>query len=164
MSMEKVINEISSKIAETVIDMIPEQWKIIYFYAQISETGGGTYFFYNTPEDEQNYIYSLDIPFKHSTYKQRNKMNARVLLELSEKLKKTFIDYQQEPWYSFTLSFDMDGKSKMYFDYTNWFDTSYSFNDQLRIWEYKYLGNQPNNESDRKLIDKYLKEYPNNPI
>lgn len=46
-------------------------------------------------------------------------MNARVLLELSEKLKKTFIDYQQEPWYSFTLSFDMDGKSKMYFDYTN---------------------------------------------
>ena len=44
--------------------MIPEDWDEFYFYAQISETGGGTYFFYNTFEDEQ-YKYSLEIPFKY---------------------------------------------------------------------------------------------------
>lgn len=46
--MKKVENEMKQlhkKIAETVNKMIPEGWGKFYFYAQISETGGGTYFF-----------------------------------------------------------------------------------------------------------------------
>lgn len=35
----------SREIAETVNEIIPEDWNKFYFYAQISENGGGTYFF-----------------------------------------------------------------------------------------------------------------------
>lgn len=41
--------------------MIPEEWERFYFYAQVSEDGGGTYFFYNQPSNKKTYHYSLDI-------------------------------------------------------------------------------------------------------
>ena len=52
----------------------------------------------------------------------------------------------------------------MYYDYTNWFDTDYSFDEQLVIWEYKYLGTEPDDSESKDLISRYLDEYPNNPI
>ena len=51
--MEKEMNRLYREIAETVNEMIPEDWNKFYFYAQISENGGGTYFFYNTLENKQ---------------------------------------------------------------------------------------------------------------
>ncbi|CAG9614814.1 putative antitoxin YezG [Bacillus rhizoplanae] len=164
MSMEKEMNQIYREIAETVNEMIPEEWSRFCFYAQISETGGGTYFFYNTPEDEQNYKYSLEIPYEYEIDKEYYKLKDRTLFELSDKLRKVFKDNQQELWYSFTLSLDSNGKLKVHYDYTNWFDTDYSFDDQLVIWEYKYLGNEPDDSESKDLIGRYLDEYPNNPI
>lgn len=164
MSMEKEMNQIYREIAETVNEMIPEEWQKFYFYAQVSETGGGTYFFYNTPEDEQNYKYSLEIPFEYDIDKEWYRMKDRVLFELSDKLRKIFKDNQQELWYSFTLSLDRNGKFKMHYDYTNWLDTNYSFDDQLVIWEYKYLGKVPEDRENKELISRYLDEYPENPI
>ena len=164
LSMEKEMNQIYNQIAETVNEMIPEEWGKFHYYAQISETGGGTYFFYNTPEDVENFKYSLEIPRYYHDYKDQYKIKGRVLFELSEKLRKNLIDNEQEPWYSFTLSIDRNGKFKIHYDYTNWFDTKYSFDDQLLIWEYKYLGNIPEDEKSRQLIDRYLEEYPDNPI
>lgn len=164
MSMEKEMNQLYREIAETVNEMIPEEWRKFCFYAQISETGGGTYFFYNTPEDGQNYKYSLEIPYEYEIDKEYYKLKDRTLFELSDKLRKVFKDNQQELWYSFTLSLDSNGKLKVHYDYTNWFDTDYSFNDQLVIWEYKYLGTEPDDSESKDLIDRYLDEYPNNPI
>ncbi|MCT2347683.1 antitoxin YezG family protein, partial [Niallia taxi] len=40
--MEQRLNDLYRKIAETVNEMIPEQWERFYYYAQISEDGGGT--------------------------------------------------------------------------------------------------------------------------
>ncbi|WP_414811622.1 immunity protein YezG family protein, partial [Rossellomorea marisflavi] len=48
--------------------------------------------------------------------------------------------------------------------YTNWFDTNYTFVDQLVILEYKYLGNEPDDVESKELIERYLNEYPDNPI
>lgn len=36
--MEKELNKLYREIAETVNEMIPEEWEKFYFYAQISET------------------------------------------------------------------------------------------------------------------------------
>lgn len=164
MGMENEMNLIYRRIAETVNEMIPEEWQTFYYYAQISDTGGGTYFFYNTPEDDQNFKYSLEIPFKYAINKEQYKIKSRVLFELSDTLRRIFIDHDQEPWYSFTLSLNRNGKFKMHYDYTNWFDTNYSFDDQLLIWEYKYLGNVPGDQGSRELINRYLQEFPDNPI
>ncbi|GAF65109.1 hypothetical protein BTS2_2007 [Bacillus sp. TS-2] len=164
MTMEQEMNQLYRKIAEVVNAMIPEKWVKFYMYAQVSETGGGTYFFYNTPEDEFNYKYSLEIPFEFNINKEQFKQKERNLYELSDKLREVFKDYQQEEWYSFTLSLEDNGKLKINYDYTNWFDTDYTFEDQLNIWEYKYLGNEPDDTQSKELIERYLNEYPDNPI
>ncbi|QDZ82803.1 immunity protein YezG family protein [Priestia megaterium] len=163
--METEINQFYREISETVNEMIPTKWTKIYFYAQISETGGGTYFFYNTLENEKNYKYSLEIPCEYDDIdKEFYKVKDQALFELSNRLRNVFKDNQQELWYSFTLSVNSDGKLKVHYDYTNWFDTDYSFDDQLVIWEYKYLGTEPDDSESKTLINKYLNEYPNNPI
>lgn len=164
MTMEQEMNQLYRKIAETVDEMIPEEWTKFYFYAQISETGGGTYFFYNTSEDESNYKYSLDIPDEFIIDKQQYDFLEMELYKLSKKLRKVFANYQQELWYSFTMSLENTGKFKIHYDYTNWFDTDYSFNDQLVIWKYKYLGIVPDDPKKKELIERYLKEFPDNPI
>jgi len=164
LNIEQELNPIYREIAELVNEMIPERWLKFYMYAQVSETGGGTYFFYNTPKDKYNYKYSLEIPFEFNINKEQYKQKERILFEMSEKLRKVFIDYQQEPWYSFTLSLEDNGKFKIHYDYTNWFDTDYSFDDQLVIWEYKYLGHEPDDLESKDLIKKYLNDYPENPI
>lgn len=39
------MNQIYNQIAETVNEMIPEEWEKFHYYAQISETGAGHTFF-----------------------------------------------------------------------------------------------------------------------
>jgi len=161
--LEKEMNKLYREIAETVNEMIPEKWEKFFFNAQISETGGGTYFFYNTPGNRQCF-YSVKIPFNYAIDKEEFKRNKRKLFELSDKLRNVFQDNQQELWYSFTMILNSNGDFKIHYDYTNWFDTEYSFSDQMIIWKNKYLGEVPNDENYKALIDKYHSEFPNNPI
>ncbi|MCC5803768.1 antitoxin YezG family protein [Rossellomorea vietnamensis] len=153
--MEKEINRLYKKLAETVNEMILEDWNEFYLYAQISETGGGTYFFYNTLEDEQ-YKYSLEIPFKYQIDEDEFEKKEDHLYKLSKELRKVFKDNDQEAWYSFTMSLNSSGKFTLHYDYTNWFDTEYSFGDQMIIWKYTYLGEVPTCEKSKTLIDKYI--------
>lgn len=164
MSMEQEMNRIYHEIAEIVNEMIPEKWESFYCYAQVSETGGGTYFFYNTPYKKEEFIYSLDISSYFNIDKNEFNILKRKLFSLSEKLREVFIYHGQELWHSFTLSLEQSGKFKIHYDYTNWFETDYGFNEQMVIWEYKYLGIIPIDEKQKKLIERYLEEYPNNPI
>lgn len=161
--MEKEMNKLYREIAETVNEMIPEQWEEFYFYAQISETGGGTYFFYNTLENK-HYKYSVEIPFNFQVDEDEFEGKEDVLYQLSKELRTVFIDNEQEPWYSFTLSLERSGKCKVHYDYTNWFNTDYGFGDQLMIWKNKYLGEVPSDGEYQALIDKYHSEFPDDPI
>lgn len=86
------------------------------------------------------------------------------LFDLCKKLRLFFKDNGQELWYSFTMSLENTGKFKMHYDYTNWFETDYSFSDQMIIWKYKYLNEKPQDKKLQKIIDRYLVEYPDKPI
>ncbi|MBU5465780.1 hypothetical protein KQI49_02925 [Virgibacillus sp. MSJ-26] len=46
----------------------------------------------------------------------------------------------------------------------DWFKTDYLFDAQKIIWKYKYLRIKPEHPNDQKVIEKYLGEYPDNPI
>ena len=162
--MEKKLNDLYRQIAETVNEMIPEQWERFYFYAQISEDGGGTYFFYQPATNPDVYEYSLEIPFKYQVDEKEFKFKGRKLFSLAEEMREIFKSEGQEPWYSFTLILERTGKLKIHYDYTNWFDTEYSFSDQMIIWKNKYLGEIPKDKNYKALIDKYHSEFPNNPI
>ncbi len=162
--LEIKLNRLYREIAETVHAMIPEEWEKFYFYAQISEAGGGTYFFYNNFRNKQNYKYSVEIPFKYEVNEEEFERKEDSLYKLSKELRDVFKDNQQELWYSFTMSLEHSGEFNMHFDYTNWLETEYSFSDQMIIWKRKYLGEVPINENDKALINKYDSEFPNNPI
>ncbi|AFJ60767.1 putative Cytosolic Protein [Bacillus velezensis YAU B9601-Y2] len=79
-------------------------------------------------------------------------------------MRDVFRDHDQELFYSFTLSLEKSGKLTVNFDYTDWFKTDYSFSDQLIIWKFKNLGEEPKDPSLQKLTKKYSEEYPENPI
>lgn len=162
--MEQELNKLNQQIAETVNEMIPEEWEKFHFYAQISESGGGTYFFYKTLDDLKDYQYSLEIPFKYIMDKEEFKNNKRKLFKLSDELRGVFVENNQELWYSFTMTLKNDGSFKLHFDYTDWFDTEYSFSDQMLIWKYKYLNEVPNDEKHKKMIEKYYSEFSSDPI
>lgn len=136
---------------------------IFYFYTQISKTGGGIYFYYKS-EQHGDYIYNLDIPNLFKIDSSNFKKNEYELYKTSKKIQEVFKNNHQELWYSFTMSLEGTGKFKIDYDYTNWLETDYSFNDQMVIWKYKYLNEKPQNEELQKVINKYLVEYPNNPI
>lgn len=162
--LEIKLNLLYREIAETVHALIPEEWEKFYFYAQISEAGGGTYFFYNNFRNKENYKYSVEIPFKYEVNEEEFERKEDSLYKLSKELRNVFKDNQQELWYSFTMSLEHSGEFNMHFDYTNWLETEYSFSDQMIIWKRKYLGEVPINENDKALINKYNNEFPNNPI
>ncbi|MCY6355862.1 antitoxin YezG family protein [Clostridium sp. ZS2-4] len=162
--MEKKLNGLYREIAETVNEMIPENWSKFYFYAQISETGGGTYFFYKPESDVEGYKYSLEIPYEYNIDEKEFEANDRKLYALVKRMREIFKNEEQELWYSFTLMLERTGKLKVHFDYTDWVNTDYSFSDQLIIWEYKYLNEIPEDIKSKELIKKYIEKYPDNPI
>ena len=123
--------------------MIPVQWERFCFYAQISEDGGGTYFFYQLASNPNLYEYSLEIPFKYQIDEKKFKLDKRKLFSLAEEMREEFKSESQELWYSFTLTLERTGKLNVHYDYTNWFETEYSFSDQMIIWKNKYLGEVP---------------------
>ncbi|MBC1725040.1 antitoxin YezG family protein [Listeria seeligeri] len=161
--MEKKLNNLYRKIAETVNQMIPEEWDNFYFYAQVSDTGGGTYFYYK-PKSYNKYIYSLEIPRLYKVNEKEFKALKRGLFPFAEEMREVFKENNQELWYSFTMYLESTGKLKIHFDYTNWFETEYGFSDQMIIWKYKYLNEKPKDEKLQKIIDSYLVNYPDNPI
>ncbi|UNL83213.1 antitoxin YezG family protein [Priestia koreensis] len=159
--MKKRLNDLYKKIAETVHKMIPEEWDRFYYYAQISEDGGGTYFFYQPSSNPSLHVYSLKIPFKYHVDEKSFKLHKRKLYFLSAEVRDVFQREDQKLWYSFTLKLEKTGELTVHFDYTNWFDTEYSFSDQMAIWKNKYLGEEPD---DKALINKYHSEFPHDPI
>ncbi|MFE0560860.1 immunity protein YezG family protein [Paenibacillus sp. NPDC058910] len=162
--MEVLLNELYREIAITVDKIIPENWGKFFFYAQVSNDGGGTYFFYSPVNDPEIYEYSLKIPQKFQINEKEFEENEMKLFNLAEKVREIFKENDQELWYSFTLSLDNSGKLNLNFDYTDWHKTNYGFSDQLKIWKYKYLKMMPVDERGQQLISRYLAEYPNNPI
>ncbi|MEH7271866.1 immunity protein YezG family protein, partial [Bacillus toyonensis] len=124
--MEIKLNRLYREIAETVHAMIPEEWEKFYFYAQISEAGGGTYFVYNNFRNKENYKYSVEIPFKYEVNEEEFERKEDSLYKVCKELRNVFKDNQQELWYSFTMSLEHSGEFNMHFDYTNWLDTEYS--------------------------------------
>lgn len=85
--MEIKLNRLYREIAETVHAMIPEEWEKFYFYAQISEDGGGTYFFYNNFRNKENYKYSVEIPFKYEVDEEEFERKEDFLYKLSKELR-----------------------------------------------------------------------------
>ncbi|KXH78561.1 antitoxin YezG family protein [Sporosarcina sp. HYO08] len=154
--MEQQMDQLYPAIAEHVLDMIPEdEWYEIYLYAEILDGSREVYFYFNTSENE-DFIYSHDIP---EEYNVSEKIYDDLLLELQEKfneLRKIFIENGQEPWTNLTLILRYPGKIKIHYDYEDVINSSISSTERQMIFEYQFLGLLPQNERNRKFVQDYV--------
>jgi len=151
---EEKLNEIYSKIANTLNDVIPEDWDKVLMYGEISE-GAEEVFFYYYPAGQDKPVYSHNIPeifdISEDEYDELLLQLIDNITELQNELKNN----GQEPWTNLTFILESNGKFKFEYDYTDLLEV-----DDIAhhaVWEYKYLGIIPENEYRRKFVEEYIK-------
>jgi uncharacterized protein (TIGR01741 family) len=156
--MEKKLNEIYGKIAETLNETIPEEWDKVFMYGEINEDAQKTFFNYY-PVGSKESIYSFDIPDLFDISEDENDNLRYKLLNILEELWQEFKNNGQEPWTNLTFILESTGKFKIDYDYTDLSEESPS--ERHLIWDYTYLGILPEDGDDKKVIDAYIKSIEN---
>lgn len=154
------MNDLYRKIAEIIDQMIPLEWDEFYFNGEMENGEGGVFFFFK-PKNEDDYVYSLDIPNNYDINSDEYNLLENKLFEVTNDLKNVFLENGQESWFSVTMKLTSEGKLKIEYDYTNWGDSNFGPSDRLEYWESKYLNNIPEDESDRIKIGR-MKEFEKN--
>lgn len=150
------MNQMYPVIAEDILGMIPDgNWYEIYLYAEILDGSREVFFYFNTYENE-DFIYSHDIPAK---YNVSEKNYDRLLLELQTKfhnLRQIFIDNDQELWTNLTLILKYPGKIKVNYDYEDVINSVISPTQRQMVFEYQHLGLLPQSEINRQFVRNYI--------
>lgn len=158
--MEEQINNLYREIAETINELIPEDWEDFYFNGEVENGEGGVFFFFK-PTNKHDYVYCRDILKKYNINSEIYNELMRNLLKATNSLKNLFLENGQEPWFSITMKLTSKGKLNIEYDYTKWRESQFGPSDRLEYWESKYLNNIPQDESDRIKIDR-MKKFENN--
>lgn len=155
--MEQQMNQIYLLIAEHIVGMIPDgKWNEIYLYAEIIDGSREVYFYFNTSENEE-FIYSHDIPNEYSVSERTYDNLLLDLQKIFNELRKMFIDNDQEPWTNLTFTLKYPGKMRIQYDYEDVINSPISPTQRQMIFEYKHLGLLPTNERDRQFVEDYVK-------
>ncbi|KML23428.1 immunity protein YezG family protein [Rossellomorea marisflavi] len=155
MSFENELNELYKQIAQQVNDLIPIEWSDFYFNGEVKDKEGGVFFFF-TPIDSNEPVYSHDIPDIYPIDESVHDEEMHKLFELTVKLQQVFIDNDQEPWFSVTLLLNALGKLNVHFDYTNWHESEFGPAARIEYFEYKYVS-QNKEQLNLKLIERMKK-------
>lgn len=156
--MEDKLNGIYVKIAETLNEIIPEEWSKVLLYGEINEDIRTAYFNYY-PNGSHESVYSHDIPNMFNISKSEYKELLRQLLDDLEELWQVFKKNEQEAWTNLTFILESNGKFKIDYDYTDLSESSP--HRQHIIWDYKYLGIMPEDDDDKKVVEEYIKGIDN---
>ncbi|MED3687909.1 antitoxin YezG family protein [Peribacillus butanolivorans] len=152
---ESKLNNYYQKIAQTVNEIIPEEWTKVFLYGEIAE-GTGTAFFYYRSNNKGKLIYSHDIPELYNIsrleYREVWRRLIKNLKELSEEFKKN----NQEQWTNLTFTLESTGKFKVDYDYEDLSDAD--DHERRVIWEYTRLDLLPESEYDKRILEEYLKK------
>lgn len=153
--IEEELGSLYNKIAETVIDTIPEEWDKVYLYGEVIE-GAQTSYFYYFPKGSEQPIYSEDIIEHYTVSEEEYFQKWHRLLNYIRELREVFIDEEQEPWTNFTMIFDNSGKFKIDFNYDDL--TNVNSHERETIWNYKHLGIIPKSKSGKRYLEKYFED------
>ncbi|WP_191566307.1 antitoxin YezG family protein [Metabacillus idriensis] len=148
------LENLYTKIAQKAIEMIPDEWTIVYLYGEIVEDVGKVYFYYY-PINSDVPVYFYDIPEKFDINEEQFDLLWNELLDGLQNLWEEFNNFNQETWTNLTLVFDNKGDFKIHYDYEDLSDAD--DNERSIIWEYKYLGIVPDDKEDRLFLDDFLK-------
>lgn len=160
MGFEEKLNYIYQNIATEVSSMIPDKWENIYLKAYVNDEGSEVFFFYRKP-NEQALFYCGDIP---EQYNVSNDIYMELLInvhKLFKKLRKEFIQYEQNPWSSCEFNFNNDGKLNVSFGYIDWKNSEFGQIARFNYYKYKKFGIIPELDyakEEIKEIEQFIKE------
>jgi uncharacterized protein (TIGR01741 family) len=132
----KTMGLLYQKIANLIVNMIPEEWDKVLLYSEIRD-GYSRVFFYYYPQGTVSPTYSLDITDKFQINKtQFNKLEDE-LYDCFSELFEEFKIQEQEPWTSLTYSLDNTGKMNINYRYED--ISQISSVEKREKWEAEYL-------------------------
>ncbi|MDF2858793.1 MAG: hypothetical protein K0Q87_4644 [Neobacillus sp.] len=150
---DEQLDRLYQKIAEVVVDTIPEDWSKVYLYGEVVEGSQSTYFYYY-PEGSDKPIYSHEITELFTISELEYSEKWHLLVDFIQELWREFNINGQEPWSNFTLVLDKLGKFKIDYNYDDL--TNKDPHERKTIWKYKNLGIMPKSNSGKKHLEKYL--------
>jgi uncharacterized protein (TIGR01741 family) len=154
------MEELYPKIANTINEMIPEEWYKVLLYAEIEKYDdmiSRKVFFYYYNKKNKNPIYIFDIQKKFDIAEEQYKILENKLVDYIELLWQEFIDQKQEPWTNMMLELYSAGKFNFQYDYTVFDENKANGIQRHMIWRYKNLGIKP----PAGYLTNYLKKYLN---
>lgn len=157
MSFELELNKRYEQIAKHVNDMIPIEWSDFYFNGEVKDKEGGIFFFFTPIDNNDDPVYSHDIPDLYQVDERNYDKELHKLFELTVKLQKVFLDNAQEPWFSVTLLVNHTGKFNVHFDYTNWYKSEFGPTARIEYFEYTFVSKNKE-KLDLDLIER-MKEF-----
>ncbi|SFS52471.1 immunity protein YezG family protein [Marininema halotolerans] len=153
MNHEK-LDSMYQSIAGLIISAIPEEWSKLFIYGELQDDVQSSYFFYCPENESGKYIQIFDIP---DLFEVDNDFIDQIHEQLDDKLFSLWNEFKQndnEPWTTFNMSVDSNGKLKVNFGYKDLSNTSH--HDRMIVWQYENLGLVPTRESDKEVLQKHL--------
>ncbi|MBM7664506.1 uncharacterized protein (TIGR01741 family) [Solibacillus kalamii] len=132
----KQMEVIYQKVANILVEMIPEEWEKILLYAEVRE-GFSQVFFYYYPVNQEQPVYSLDIVDVFNIDKPLHRKLKQELYDCFEELWNEFMVQDQELWTSLTYILDNMGRMKLNYGYDD--ISEISPDEKQDKWEAEYL-------------------------
>lgn len=127
---------IYQKVANILVEMIPEEWEKILLYAEVRE-GFSQVFYYYYPVNQEQPVYSLDIVDMFNIDKPLHRKLKQELYDCFEELWNEFRIQDQEQWTSLTYILDNMGRMKLNYGYDD--ISEISPDEKQDKWEAEYL-------------------------
>ncbi|WP_338732631.1 TIGR01741 family protein [Bacillus subtilis] len=151
----KKLQNLYQIIGEKLNDIIPCEWTKIYLYAEVLDDSTMVLFHFRTPENNQ-IIYSQDIPSHYNVSKDIFKTLLRELRELFEELRTEHRNNNDDVWTNLTLTLDRSGEFQLDYNYDDILASELDGYERIAIWEYRNLGILPEDEDDKEFVISYL--------
>lgn len=132
----KVTEQIYQQIANTLVNIVPEEWERIYLYAEFREGYKKVFFYYYTQSREKP-VYCLDITDIFNITEDDYDELENELYICFTKLWEEFKIQEQDQWTNVTFILDSTGKMKINYGYEDISEIS-SIEKQNK-WEAEYL-------------------------
>ena len=132
----KEMERIYQEVADILVAMIPENWRSIVLYAEISG-GYSQVFFYYYPLKGKIPVYSVNMAAGFNLDEQKMELLEDQLYTAFERLHHEFTSAGQEPWSNLTFMLDDEGKMKDKFNYDD--VSGLNDNEKQSRWEKEYL-------------------------
>ena len=156
------ISELYQKIADTVTDMIPDEWTNLYFYGEVLNDSTTAFFYYKQAKTDA-LLYCHYIPEVYKVSKDAYSKMLRCLYDTLRELRDEYKNNFKAVWTNFTLTMDNDGNFNMKYNYDDVLNTDLLISDRHAFWEYEVLGRIPVEDKVREKLKSFYGDRVNFP-